>query len=46
MAIFRQFLKHIWAFDRITVTEEDKQRTTLYKQNAERERFQQQLVSY
>ena len=36
-----QFLQHVWAFDRRTVTEEDKQRTTLYRQNLERERFRQ-----
>lgn len=40
-----QFLQHVWAFDRLKVTEEDKQRTTLYKQNLERERFQQQSLS-
>lgn len=40
-----QFLQHVWAFDRLKVTEEDKQRTHLYKQNLERERFQQQSLS-
>ncbi|MCS6812004.1 MAG: HAD-IIIC family phosphatase [Cyanobacteria bacterium] len=35
-----QFLNHIWAFDHLKVTEEDKQRTALYKQNIERSRFQ------
>jgi len=35
-----QFLDHIWAFDHLKVTEEDKQRTELYKQNVERSRFQ------
>jgi FkbH-like protein len=34
-----RFLNHIWAFDQLKVTEEDKKRTALYKQNAERERF-------
>jgi len=33
------FLNHVWAFDHLKVTEEDKQRTTLYKQNLERDRF-------
>lgn len=40
-----QFLQHVWAFDRLKVTDEDKQRTHLYKQNLERERFQQQSLS-
>lgn len=34
-----EFLNHIWAFDRLKVTAEDKQRTELYKQNLERDRF-------
>lgn len=37
-----QFLHHIWAFDRLKITEEDKQRTNLYKQNVERTRFEQE----
>ncbi|HEU4595413.1 MAG TPA: HAD-IIIC family phosphatase [Pyrinomonadaceae bacterium] len=34
-----RFLKHVWAFDRLGVTAEDRNRTALYRQNAERERF-------
>jgi FkbH-like protein len=34
-----RFIESIWAFDRLAVTAEDKQRTTLYRQNKERERF-------
>ena len=34
------FLKHVWAFDRLRVTSEDQQRTAMYKQEAERARFQ------
>jgi amino acid adenylation domain-containing protein/FkbH-like protein len=34
-----RFLRHVWAFDHVNVTAEDKQRTTLYQQNLERERF-------
>jgi amino acid adenylation domain-containing protein/FkbH-like protein len=34
-----RFLRHVWAFDHSSVTAEDKQRTTLYQQNMERERF-------
>jgi len=40
-----EFLRHIWAFDRIKVTEEDRQRTLMYRQNAERNRFEQQTAS-
>jgi FkbH-like protein len=35
----RRFLDHVWAFDRLDVTDEDKQRTALYQQNVERSRF-------
>jgi FkbH-like protein len=34
------FLRHVWAFDRLGVTSEDRQRTTMYKQEADRARFQ------
>ncbi len=34
------FLHHIWAFDRLDVTEEDRKRTGLYRQNLERTRFE------
>jgi FkbH-like protein len=37
-----RFLEHVWAFDRLHVTTEDRQRTTLYQQEAERTRFQKQ----
>jgi FkbH-like protein len=40
-----QFLQHVWAFDHLKVTAEDQQRTLLYKQNLERERFQQQTLT-
>ena len=36
------FLRHVWAFDRLRVTSEDRQRTAMYKQEAERARFQKQ----
>lgn len=39
------FLQHVWAFDHLKVTEEDRQRTDLYKQNVERERFQKQALT-
>ena len=34
-----RFLQHVWAFDRLKVTKEDKQRTALYKQNLERDNY-------
>ncbi|HTV52119.1 MAG TPA: HAD-IIIC family phosphatase [Steroidobacteraceae bacterium] len=35
-----RFLRHIWAFDRRRITSEDRQRTDLYRQEADRARFQ------
>ncbi len=35
-----RFLQHVWAFDRTRVTAEDRQRTAMYQQEAERARFQ------
>lgn len=40
-----RFLANVWAFDRGQVTEEDKQRTALYKNNIERERFREQSLT-
>ncbi|MDC0708549.1 SDR family NAD(P)-dependent oxidoreductase [Stigmatella sp. ncwal1] len=34
------FVDHIWAFDRLVVTEEDKKRAQMYRQNKERDTFQ------
>lgn len=39
------FLKHVWAFDQLRTTEEDRRRTTLYRQNSERERFRRESPS-
>jgi FkbH-like protein len=33
-----EFLKHVWAFDRARITDEDRERARLYQQNAERAR--------
>lgn len=33
------YLNHVWAFDHIKVTEEDKNRTLLYQQNIQREKL-------
>ncbi len=36
------FLRHVWAFDHLRVTEEDKRRRALYAQRAERSRLEKQ----
>lgn len=41
----QRFLDHIWAFDHLQTTQEDTQRTVLYQQNLERQRFQQQALT-
>ena len=33
------FLKHVWAFDKLNVTPEDKERTRFYKQDVERKKM-------
>lgn len=35
------FLRHVWAFDRLRITDEDRRRGALYRQNAQRERLRQ-----
>ena len=44
--IIPRFLKHTWAFDRLKLTDEDRQRTVLYRQNVERERFREESVTF
>ncbi|MFC1975073.1 HAD-IIIC family phosphatase [Chloroflexota bacterium] len=39
------FLKHVWAFDHLNVTEEDRKRTVLYQQNNQRERWRQKSLT-
>jgi len=39
---FLDFLQHVWAFDRIQITAEDKRRTELYSQRIERTRLERQ----
>lgn len=34
-----RFLQHVWVFDHLGVTEEDKKRTTFYRQDLQREHF-------
>jgi FkbH-like protein len=41
-----RFLNHVWAVDRLKVTEADKQRTSLYKQNIERDRFAKESLTF
>ncbi|MFT3764368.1 MAG: HAD-IIIC family phosphatase [Minicystis sp.] len=38
-------LRHVWAFDRWKVTEEDRQRSELYRQNVEREKTRREAPS-
>jgi FkbH-like protein len=40
-----RFLDNIWPFDRLKITSEDQQRTTMYKQEIERARFQTQALT-
>ena len=40
-----KFLGHIWAFDRLKITSEDRQRTAMYKQELERASFQAQALT-
>lgn len=41
-----QFLQHVWAFDHLRLTEEDRRRTALYQENARRERFHREAPSF
>ena len=40
-----RFLRHVWAFDRLKITEEDKKRSALYRQNVQRERSRKEALS-
>jgi FkbH-like protein len=40
-----RFLDHVWAFDHLKVTEEDRRRTALYQQNLQRERFEREATT-
>ena len=40
-----QYLANVWAFDRFGITEEDRKRSEYYRQNRERDEFQQQAPS-
>ncbi|MGB3509598.1 MAG: HAD-IIIC family phosphatase, partial [Microcoleaceae cyanobacterium] len=41
-----RFLNHVWGFDRLKTTKEDKKRTELYKQNIERESLRSSSLSF
>ncbi|HUI06173.1 MAG TPA: amino acid adenylation domain-containing protein [Verrucomicrobiae bacterium] len=41
-----RFLRHVWAFDHLRLTEEDRRRTLLYQENVRRERFHQEAPSF
>jgi FkbH-like protein len=40
-----RFLDNVWPFDRLSITSEDQQRTSMYKQEIERARFQTQALT-
>lgn len=42
---FGAFLEHVWIFDRGGLTEEDQNRTRMYRENAERQKFHRQTFS-
>jgi len=44
--IIPRFLEHMWAFDYLKVTDEDKERTKFYKQNIERSRFRKEILTF
>lgn len=41
-----RFLEHIWVFDHLKITDEDKKRTISYKQNTKREHFRQESLTF
>jgi FkbH-like protein len=44
--IIPRFLEHVWAFDHVKSTVEDRQRTALYRQNATREQFRAESLTF
>lgn len=45
-ATIPRFLKHVWAFSNLKITDEDRKRTALYRQNVERKRFRQESLTF
>ncbi|WP_208345332.1 HAD-IIIC family phosphatase, partial [Aetokthonos hydrillicola] len=41
-----QFIEHVWAFDTLKITEEDKRRTALYQENLQRERLRTESLTF
>jgi FkbH-like protein len=41
-----RFIQHIWAFDQIQVTKEDRKRTELYQQNVQRQHLHQESLTF
>jgi FkbH-like protein len=41
-----RFLEHVWAFDHLKITAEDTKRTELYRQNATREQFRAESLTF
>jgi FkbH-like protein len=44
--IIPRFLEHVWAFDHVKTTAEDTKRTELYRQNATREQFRAESLTF
>ena len=40
------FLNHVWAFDHVNVTQEDRKRTLLYQQNVQRQRVSRRVYNF
>jgi FkbH-like protein len=43
---FSRFLRHLWAFDHLTLTSEDARRTDLYRQNIARQQFYHESLTF
>src|SRR5205814_7383260 len=41
-----RFLSHVWVFDHLKITDEDRKRTAVYLENRRREQFQAQSMSF
>ena len=41
----KRFLDNVWVFDHINLTEEDKKRTQMYKENLQREKYREDALS-
>jgi amino acid adenylation domain-containing protein/FkbH-like protein len=46
IALIPSFLEHCWIFDKLQVTEEDRRRAEMYRQNQRREEFRSQTLSF